>query len=636
MNLLSVSRLTRHGRTAPLFTNVSFGLEQGEKTALIGRNGCGKSTLLSCIAGSLPPDGGTVTVNKTSGISFLPQTPTFSPGDTILAHLFKSDTDQLRVIREYEETCAALAGGDNSTGIQNRLDELTREMDRRDLWRYEQKVSSVLTTLGITDLSLPMESLSGGMVKKVALAQVLVEDTGILLLDEPTNHLDLVTIHWLEEYLKTTDRAVLMVTHDRYFLDSVCTSINELANETLTRYEGNFSVYLEKKALAEEIAANTETRIESVLRKEREWLMRGPKARGTKARARVDAVQRMINREKLPEEDAFSFAVTGRRLGGKILEADHIAKSFETESGTKEVITGFTYRFRKGEKIGIFGNNGTGKTTLLNMLTETIPCSSGRITRGENTVFGYFMQNPALDDTGDTVLAYITEKATVITLADGTTLSAARLLERFGITGPAQHVPLETLSGGERKRVYLVRLLMENPNFLVLDEPTNDFDIYTMSVLEDFLSGFGGCLLVVSHDRYFMDRTVDSLFVLEPNGSISGFAGSCSDYLEILAQRRENLPPAGVKPPAPRNKENPPSGNSAEKPKKRSFREQKEFESIEDTIMALEEKKEELEARLASGETDHLILAEIARELTETGDEIEKIYKRWEYLSNLR
>ena len=634
MNLLSVNRLARHGRTAPLFTDVSFGLEQGEKTALIGRNGCGKTTLLSCIAGALPPDGGTVTVNKTAGISFLPQTPSFSPGDTILTHLFKSDTDQLRVIREYEQVCTALANGDTSTGQHNRLDELTREMESRDLWLYEQKVSSVLTTLGITDLSLPMKSLSGGMVKKVALAQVLVEDTGILLLDEPTNHLDLVTIHWLEDYLKTTDRAVLMVTHDRYFLDSVCSSIYELSNGSLTRYEGNFSVYLEKKALEEEIAANTETRIESVLRKEREWLMRGPKARGTKARARVDAVQRMINREKLPEEDAFSFAVTGRRLGGKILEADHVTKSYQTESGTKEVITGFTYRFRKGEKIGIFGNNGTGKTTLLNMLTGSIPCSSGRITRGENTVFGYFMQNPAITDTGDTVLAYITEKATVITMTDGTTLSAAKLLDRFGITGPAQHVPLATLSGGERKRVYLVRLLMDNPNFLVLDEPTNDFDIYTMSVLEDFLSGFGGCLLVVSHDRYFMDRTVDSLFVLEQDGTISGFAGTCSDYLDVLAQRREKPPAAKDKQPATSDDTNT-TTKATEKKKKRSFKEQKEFDSIEQTILILEEKKEELETRLASGETDHRILADIARELTETGIEIEKAYNRWEYLGNL-
>ncbi|OQB04838.1 MAG: ABC transporter ATP-binding protein uup [Spirochaetes bacterium ADurb.Bin215] len=626
MNLLSASRLTRHGRTAPLFSDISFGLDEGDKIALIGRNGCGKSTLLSCIAGALPVDGGTVTVNKNAGISWLPQTPVFSSEDTIQKHIFKSGGESLRIINDYEQACHEIATGKASAGAHDRLDAATREMDLRDLWLYEQRIRSVLTTLGITDMDLPMASLSGGLVKKVALAQVLVEDTRILLLDEPTNHLDLVTIKWLEDYLVSTDRAVFMVTHDRYFLDSVCTGIYELSNAALTRYEGNFSVYLEKKALAEEIAANTETRIESVLRKEREWLLRGPQARGTKARARVDAVHRMINREKLPEEDAFSFAVTGRRLGGKILEAENITKVYD--GNPEPVISGFTYRFRKGERIGIFGNNGTGKTTLLNLLTETIPCSSGRVARGDNTVFGYFMQNPALSDTGGTVLEYISEKASVITMADGTILSASRLLERFGIIGPAQYVPLATLSGGERKRVYLVRLLMENPNFLVLDEPTNDFDIYTMSVLEDFLSSFAGCLVVVSHDRYFMDRTVESLFVLGSDGSISGFAGSCSEYLAFLSDNRKPVEPADTAKPVPVK-------SRSEKPKKRSFKEQKEFDFIEEEILTMEAEKDALEARLSSGESDHRVLAEISSDLTRISAEIEEKYRRWEYLSNL-
>ncbi len=631
MNLLSVSRLTRHGRTSPLFSDISFGLDQGDKVALIGRNGCGKSTLLACIAGTLPADGGTVTVNKSSGISWLPQTPGFSSEDTIQKHIFKSGGDSLRIIREYEQACHEIASSKQTAGVQDRLDAATREMDQGNLWLYEQRIRSVLTTLGITDLDLPMASLSGGMVKKVALAQVLVEDTAILLLDEPTNHLDLVTIKWLEDYLVSTDRAVFMVTHDRYFLDSVCNGIYELSNAALTRYEGNFSVYLEKKAQAEEIAANTEARIESVLRKEREWLLRGPQARGTKARARVDAVKRMINREKLPEEDAFSFAVTGRRLGGKILEAENIAKTFE--GNPEPVIAGFTYRFRKGERIGIFGNNGTGKTTLLNLLTSTIPPDYGTVTRGDNTVFGYFMQNPVLTDSEETVLEYISEKASVITMADGTTLSASRLLERFGITGPAQYVPLTTLSGGERKRVYLVRLLMENPNFLVLDEPTNDFDIYTMSVLEDFLSNFAGCLLVVSHDRYFMDRTVESLFVLESDGSVSGFAGSCSDYLAFLSQNREKT---NQHDPKDTSDTKPvPVKRPADKPKKRTYKEQKEFEAIEEEIITMEAEKDTLSAKLSSGESDHRVLAEISDQLTRISAEIEDKYQRWEHLSNL-
>ncbi|HHU37453.1 MAG TPA: ABC-F family ATP-binding cassette domain-containing protein, partial [Treponema sp.] len=534
MNLLSVSRLTRRGRVDPLFSDISFGLNSGEKIALIGRNGCGKSTLLSCIAEKLQPDGGTVTINKSAGVSYLPQTPAFSANDTIQTHIFKSDNDQLQIIRQYELACEEISRHKIiPSQLQISLDELTQTMDNRALWNYEQRIKSVLTTLGITDLSLSMGQLSGGMKKKVALAQVLVEDTALLLLDEPTNHLDLVTINWLENYLKTTERAVLMVTHDRYFLDAVCTSIYELTAGSLIQYEGNFSFYLEKKAHAEQIAANSEARIESILRKEREWLLRGPKARSTKARARVDSVNRMINREKLAQEDAFSFAVTNRRLGGKILEADSIEKSFMTEGGKKQVLVDFSYKFRKGERIGIFGNNGTGKTTLLNILTGTISADKGSITPGINTVFGYFKQNPDLEDTDETVLGYIQQKAVIITLKDGTELSAARLLERFGISGTAQHSPVNTLSGGERKRVYLVRLLMMNPNFLVLDEPTNDFDIYTMSVLEDFLCEYAGCLLVVSHDRYFMDRTVDSLFILDEAGTVTGFVGSCSEYLEV-------------------------------------------------------------------------------------------------------
>lgn len=335
----------------------------------------------------------------------------------------------------------------------------------------------------------------------------------------------------------------------------------------------------------------------------------------------------MINREKLAQEDAFSFAVTNRRLGGKILEADSIEKSFMTEGGKKQVLVDFSYKFRKGERIGIFGNNGTGKTTLLNILTGTISADKGSITPGINTVFGYFKQNPDLEDTDETVLGYIQQKAVIITLKDGTELSAARLLERFGISGTAQHSPVNTLSGGERKRVYLVRLLMMNPNFLVLDEPTNDFDIYTMSVLEDFLCEYAGCLLVVSHDRYFMDRTVDSLFILDEAGTVTGFVGSCSEYLEVLAE-----------------KTNPPSLNTAkqnerkqqpktEKPKKRTFKEQKEFDHIEEDILALEEEKDRLEAFLSSGETDHILLRETAENLTETTDKIEEKYSRWEYLS---
>lgn len=337
----------------------------------------------------------------------------------------------------------------------------------------------------------------------------------------------------------------------------------------------------------------------------------------------------MINREKLAQEDAFSFAVTSRRLGGKVLETIAVSKAFNTDAGKKIVLSDFSYKFRKGERIGVFGNNGTGKTTLLNILTGTIPSDTGKITPGVNTVFGYFKQNPELEISDQTVLGYIQEKAVIITMADGTELTAPRLLERFGISGAAQHAPVRALSGGERKRVYLVRLLMMNPNFLVLDEPTNDFDIYTMSILEDFLSEYVGCLLVVSHDRFFMDRTVDSLFVLDETGTVSGFAGSCSEYLAVLTSRNElpieNTPKQSEYKPVPR----------PEKPKKRTFKEQKEFEHIEEEILALEEKKEGYESFLSSGETNHVILREKAEKLTRITAQIEEKYNRWEDLSSL-
>lgn len=647
MNLLSVSKLTRHGREEPLFTDVTLGLDEGEKAALIGRNGCGKSTLLACVAGLIPPDSGSIVVNKTAGISFLPQTPTFRSEDTIRDHIFRSDSPKLRTIRAYEAACEDIA---TDGAAHARLDALTREMDEKDLWNLEAQVRSTLTTLGIDGLGRTMGTLSGGMLKKVALAQVLVEDTKLLLLDEPTNHLDIATIAWLEGYLKTTTRTVLMVTHDRYFLDAVCTAIYEIDNRAITLFEGNFSRYLEKKAIAEEIAANTDARVESVLRTEREWLLRGPKARGTKSKARIDSIHRMMNRDKLASHEAFEFEVTGRRLGGKILEAENISKSYPARdplSGKetrRTVIDGFSYAFKKGEKIGLFGDNGAGKTTLLNLLTGSIEADSGTVTRGDNTVIAYYRQNPEIGDSPFTVIDYIKEVAETIALANGKELTASQLLERFGFSGRIQYSPVTALSGGERKRVYLVRLLMTNPNFIVLDEPTNDFDIYTMSVLEDFLTGYKGCLLVVSHDRYFMDRVAETLLILDRDGGISGFVGSCTEYLEFCAEeaketearaREEKEKAATAAKRAATEKGDGTIGSPSERPKKRSFKEQKEYESIETDIETLETKKSELESLLSGGETDHVKLRVIGDEFKQVSEKLEALYARWEYLAAL-
>ncbi|MCR4579955.1 MAG: ABC-F family ATP-binding cassette domain-containing protein [Treponema sp.] len=666
MNILSISNLKKIGREKPLFTEVTFGIQEGEKAALIGRNGTGKSTLLATIAGVLQPDEGSVVINKEAGVSYLPQTPSYNPENTIREHIFKSSSPKLNLIREYEELCQEMSDAASkgiSDGLQHRYDDTMHKMDTADLWNYEAQISSILSTLGITDMTRKMGTLSGGMLKKVALAQVLVEDTKLLLLDEPTNHLDITTIYWLQNYLHDTKRSVLMVTHDRWFLDAVCNNIYELARNKLKLYVGNYSQYLEKKETEAEIEANTERRIESVLRFEREWLLRGPCARGTKIKARIQRDQQLINREKFQADKGFTFEVKGKRLGGKVLELHNISKNYPKGyvsakeeggvAGDKQqvafspsyvpVIKNFSYIFTKGQKIGIFGDNGSGKSTFLNIITGNLEPDSGSIDVGVNTKFGYYTQNPVFKDTSLTVLEYIKETAEHMTLNDGKKeVSAAKFLEEFGFEGKIQHSPVSSLSGGERKRLYLVRLLLENPNFLVLDEPTNDFDIFTMNILEQFLEGYQGCLLLVSHDRYFMDKTVDSLFVMEEDGNISGFVGKCSEYIdyreELKKEEREELGAAkgsGSDKSGNLNVDSKP-GEGLEKAegqskKKLSFKEQKEFEELDAEIPELEAEQKALEEDMASSDFEKSKKAgdrykEIARLLEEK-------YPRWEELA---
>jgi ATP-binding cassette subfamily F protein uup len=657
MNILSINSLSKMGREAPLFSDVTFGMNEGEKAAVIGRNGCGKSTLLNIIAGVLPCDEGSVIINKESGVSFLSQNPVFSPDDTIKEHIFKSRSPKLEKIREYEELCLAMEKGLNQSQ-QNRFDTLTLEMDKGDLWNYEAQVRSVLSTLGINDMTRRMGTLSGGMLKKVALAQVLVEDTKLLLLDEPTNHLDIETICFLQNYLHDTKRTVLMVTHDRYFLDAVCTNIYELSRHRLKLYQGNYSSYLEKKEIESQIEENTERRIESVLRVERDWLMRGPCARGTKAKARIQRDMALINREKFAADKGFTFEVAGRRLGGKILELHSVSKNYpkgyvgeeQINSGTAAtqafipVLKSFSYKFNKGEKIGIFGNNGSGKSTLLNIITGTIPPDTGTIDRGENTFIGYYEQNPHFKDLSLTVLDYIKEAAEVVHKNNGKDLSAAQFLNEFGFEGKIQHSPLSTLSGGERKRVFLVRLLISNPNFLVLDEPTNDFDIFTMNILEQFLSEYKGCLLIVSHDRYFMDKVADTLFIMEKDGSVSGFVGKCSEYLELLEEQKKEgeVSPcgrtasrptlsAGSNPATPR--ENTSSSSASSKPRRKTWKETQEFNTLEARILELEEKKPVLEEAMA--DSDYEKARKAGEEYAALEKELNQAYGRWSELAEL-
>ncbi len=642
MNLLSIKGLTKIGREAPLFTDVTLGLDEGQKAALIGKNGAGKSTLLNCVAGVIAPDNGSVVFNKEAGFSYLAQTPSFDGEDTIRGHIFKSDSPKLKIINEYQSLCVNL--GSLNQAQAERYDALEKKMNDGDLWNYEAQISSILSTLGIHDLDRKMKTLSGGMTKKVALAQVLVEDTKILLLDEPTNHLDIKTISWLEDYLRNTDRAVFMVTHDRYFLDSVCSDIYELERGRLTLYHGNYSEYLEKKEKEIEIAKNTDRRIESVLRFERDWLLRGPCARGTKAKARIQRDQQLIAHEKFQEDKGFTFETKETRLGGKILELHRLSKNYPKGFAEAEqespVLKDFSYTFSKGQKIGIYGNNGSGKTTLLNMIAGRLAPDSGNIVLGVNTHIAYYEQNPTFKDLSMTSLEYIEEAAEWIELNDGRKLSAALFLNEFGFEGKIQHSPVSSLSGGERKRLYLVRLLISNPNFIILDEPTNDFDIWTMNILEDFLAQFKGCLLIVSHDRYFMDKVCDTLFILEDDGSVSGFVGKCSEYIELLKEReREDWLSAANQRSS--QAQSAPSQNGSQdqnaaapaKPKKLSFKEQKEFAALEADIEKLEARKAELEAALSSGESDFAKIRAWNDEYQTLSADLDAKYARWEELA---
>ena len=641
-NLLSVHNLAKIGREQPLFTGVTFGLNECEKAALIGKNGTGKSTLLATVAGILQPDDGSVVFNKTAGASYLPQTPTFNPQRTIREHIFAAPLPKLMLIRDYRETCEALQN-DVSTAQQRRLEILTEQMHQQNLWNYEAQIASILSVLGIHDMNRRMGELSGGMLKKVALAQVLVEDTKLLLLDEPTNHLDVATILWLQEYLAQTKRAVLMVTHDRWFLDAVCTNIYELARNRVKLYTGNYSDYLEKKATEAEIEQNTERRIESVLRFEREWLLRGPCARGTKAKARIQRDEALINRDTFQEDTGFTFHVQGKRLGGDVLSLHHIAKHFpkgtanSTAQTAAPVIQNFSYTFTKGQKIGVVGNNGSGKSTFLNICAGVLAPDEGSVHVGANTSIAYYQQNPQFPDIDMTVLDYVAEAADVMYMQNGSALSAPLFLERFGFTGRIQHSPLHSLSGGERKRLFLVRLLLSNPNFLILDEPTNDFDIFTMNILEQFLLEFNGCLLIVSHDRYFMDKVAESLFILEDDGSISGFVGKCSEYLEWKKTALAEAMPAQAKTvhnafDSVRDS-TPSSADVNKKKRRRTFKEQREFEQLESDIATWEQQKTELEAAMFS--TDYNVSAKAGADYATLSRTLDAAYARWEELAEL-
>ncbi|MTI29831.1 ABC transporter ATP-binding protein [Cytophagales bacterium RKSG123] len=602
---------------------MSFGIDQGQKTALVGINGSGKSTLLKIIAGEETAEEGKVSFRKDIRVAFLGQNPHFEENETVREWIFSSDNEALSVIKEYEYHLERA----NDPESQKKLEQLIEKIDQLNAWDYESQIKQILGQLNIYQLERTVNSLSGGQRKRVALARTLIEKPDFLILDEPTNHLDIETIEWLENYLATQNMSLLLVTHDRFFLERVTNDIIELDQGKTFRYKGNYSYFLDKKAERMEQEAAEVEKARNLMRKEQEWIRRQPKARGTKAKYRIEAFQELKSKaSKKIEKAELDINVRMSRQGKKILEVEHLKKSFDE----KTIISDFSYIFKRKERIGIIGPNGAGKSTFLNLLTGKTTADNGLITSGITTKFGYYTQAELEYKEDQRVIDLIKEIAEVVELGDGNTVSASQFLEHFLFPPEMQYSPISKLSGGEKKRLQLMKVLVTSPNFLILDEPTNDLDLITLEVLEDFLENFNGCLLLVSHDRYFMDRLVDHSFVFEGNGQIKDYPGNYTHYRQLKAEKekkqKEKEQTQQIKNEKPKDK---PKGEK----RKLSYKEQREFEQIEGELEKLEIKKAELEEKLNAGSENYEELSSWGKELEDTNQLIEEKSDRWLELS---
>lgn len=624
MNYLSVESLSKTLGDKVLFKNISFGIERGQKVALVGKNGTGKSTLLKIITGEVLPDNGIVTMRKGISMRFLSQNPFLGSEFTVSEAIFNDNNPVTAAIKDYEDALVKAERGEDTGMLQKAMEK----MDALNAWDYEVKVKEILGKLGIADLKQRVSELSGGQKKRVALAGILIENPDFIIMDEPTNHLDIDMIEWLEVFLTTQNQTLLLVTHDRYFLDNVTNQIVELDQGGLYNYNGNYSYFLEKKA-EREAQKNAEIdKARNLMRKELDWIRRQPKARGTKAKYRVEAFEEL--KEKASQKidtSQVEFNVKTTRIGSKILELENVSKSF---SG-KNLILDFNYVFKKQDRIGIVGKNGTGKSTFLNMITGSLQPDSGKISKGDTVVFGYYGQEEMRFKDDQRVIDIVKTVAEVIELGDGSVITASQFLQQFQFSPPAQYDFANKLSGGEKRRLQLLLVLLKNPNFLILDEPTNDLDINTLNVLEDFLSGFKGCLILVSHDRYFMDRLVEHLFVFEGNGEIQDFYGNYTDYREYLEENKGVLPP--VKKAGQKQVETPKPIETTKK--KASFQERQEYEKLEKELEKLEMEKSELVALINKGSSNHQQLSEWSNKIGFLDKQIEAKTDRWLQLSEI-
>lgn len=621
MNYLSVENLTKSFGERVLFSDLTFGIDQGQKVSIIAKNGSGKTTLLRCLMDYEQYDSGRIVYRNDIRIAFMEQTELMNEKQTILEAVFDHDLPELKLIKEYN---VAMDNNDEKA-----LEHLYQEITEMNAWDIEVKVQQILSVLKLQDTSQVVGSLSGGQKKRVALAKVLLSDADFLFLDEPTNHLDLDMIEWLESYLATSKSTILMVTHDRYFLEVVCDTIFELADKTLYKYKGNFSYYLEKKAEREDQLQSTIEKAKNTFRKELDWIRRQPKARSVKQKARVDAFQD-IKKTALQntDEDELELPVKMERLGSKIVEFHKVGKEF----GEKKILEDFTYNVQRLERLGIVGNNGSGKTTFLKMLLGEEPTNKGKIVIGETVVFGYYSQDLIKVKDDFKVIDVVKEVAEYIPLEKGKQLSAAQLLERFLFPRDMHYTFVHKLSGGEKRRLKLLRVLMSNPNFLILDEPTNDLDIFAMSVLEDYLRNFQGCLIVVSHDRYFMDKMVDHLFVFEGEGVIKDIVGNYSDFRKKQIQDKRDDKNGVSKVKIEKVVEEKPKVKEEVK-RKLNFKEKAEFESLEKNLEKLELDKATILAKISSEGVSNQDVYELGVKLGEIVSEIEEKTNRWIELS---
>ena len=616
MNYLSVEGLTKSYGVKTLFENVGFGIDQGQKVAFVAKNGTGKSTLLKCICGLEKPDAGRVVFRKGISIQLLEQQHIFSPGKTAQELILDSDSPEILAIKKYQQvTTSEIA----DAGFQAAFDE----MNRLNAWDKEVKINEVLSKLKLDRLNVTSEHFSGGQTKRVALAKILIDNPDMLLLDEPTNHLDLDMIEWLEGYLSKTHTTLLMVTHDRYFLDNICNEIIELDGGSIYKYKGNYSYFLEKREERYQIQETNAAKAKNLLRTELEWMRRQPKARGTKAKARVTGYHELKEKAKGPaEQSTLSLKINIQRLGTKILEFHKVSKSY----GELKLLDKFSYVFKRNEKVGIVGFNGSGKSTFLKMITNEVQQDSGKIVIGDTVVFGHYHQEGIRLKEDKRVIEVIKDIAEVIPLEKGKKITALQLLEQFLFTKEQHWAYVSTLSGGEKRRLYLLTILMKNPNFLILDEPTNDLDLFTLNALENYLQHFSGCLLIVSHDRFFMDKMTDHLFVFEGEGKVKDISGNYTAYR--LSKKKERAAQRNIQ--EKQNKSKPIKTKT-----KLSYKEKVEFEKITNELEQLEAKKTELTEEMNSGLSDSNRIVELSLELANIAKDIDDKENRWLELSEL-